>query len=218
MLVLPVRNPRPAAVGIERAGARARDFGHSCRRCRPRRAPVVNRTPAIDRLQAAEDDSGDLEETYEIDLGDLTDDEPLGTGAGLTRDTVWQTGSVGQPDASLQAYDINVDELFADADMGLAKGVAPALGGRSTRTSEFHLDAPITEPIPAASTHTSIKSSVEADSAHSATGCRCIRGGRHLAPAASSGQPTMRTVDNDRFKPERVAVERGSGSDSSLWD
>jgi hypothetical protein len=26
MLVLPVRNPRPAAVGIERAGARARDL------------------------------------------------------------------------------------------------------------------------------------------------------------------------------------------------
>jgi hypothetical protein len=121
-------------------------------------APVVNRTADVDRLQAAEDDSENVEETYEIDLGDLTDDEPLGTGAGLTRDAIWQTGNVGQPDdAGVQAYDINVDELFADADMGLAKGAAPALGGRSARTSELHVDAPIAERTPAASTRTSIK-------------------------------------------------------------
>jgi hypothetical protein len=172
-------------------------------------APAVNRTADVDGLQAAEDDSEDLQETYEIDFGDLTDDEPLGTGAGLTRD-VWQTGNVGQPDdASIQAYDINVDELFADADMGLAKGAAPALGGRSARTSEFHVDAPITEPTPAASTRTSIKASVEADSGHSGNGVPLHEGWPSSSTFIEEPAPITQSASPN---PE---VVRASGSSSA---
>jgi hypothetical protein len=99
---------------------------------------AVDRTARADRVQPAEGDSEDSEETYEIDLGELTEDEPLGTGGGPTPDPVWQTDNSSIDDAGVQAYDINVDELFADADMGLAKG---GVSGRSTRTSDHHVAA-----------------------------------------------------------------------------
>jgi len=78
-------------------------------------------------LQTTQDDSEELEETYEIDLGELTEDEPAGTSSGLTRDP-WQTGNSAPDEAGVQAYDINVDELFVDADMGLAPGTSPGNG------------------------------------------------------------------------------------------
>jgi hypothetical protein len=166
-------------------------------------APVINRTADVDRLQAAEDDSEDLEETYEIDLGDLTEDEPLGTGAGRTRDAVWQTGNSLSDDTGVQAYDINVDELFADADLGLAKGVAPALGGRSARTSEVRVDAPIAESIPAAATRTPIHATVEGDSAHSGNGMPLHQGW----PSPGSGRERWPTADENGGRAPSTFIE-----------
>jgi hypothetical protein len=174
-------------------------------------APIVQSTADVDRLKAVEEDSEDLEETYEIDLGDLTDDEPLGTNAGLARDAVWQTGNVGQSDdAGVQAYDINVDELFEDADLGLAKGVTPALGGRSARTSDVRMEAQneewpsspalIEEPTPIVQ---SVSPSPEAVRAS----------GTSSAPAKQSGRPEwLDMVESLRHDVQQLQTDWGAPS------
>ncbi len=81
-------------------------------------------------IRQATDENEDDADTYEIDLGELTDGDIATANPDPMGDHAWHAGNTGASDADhVQPYEIDVDELFVDAEKTPKQGAHSGAGG-----------------------------------------------------------------------------------------